>query len=117
MRLNLRQLNRPKRQGRHQQSPHHHDRHPNRPGPYRSTRFALLRPWQVRDRSFGWTRFGRRGLDPQEVADFLDRVADDLAAVYRALGDSRQETALIRDALRTWQSEQARRLVDAGRCR
>ncbi|WP_320067585.1 DivIVA domain-containing protein [Micromonospora sp. RTGN7] len=110
MRLNLRRLGWHQRRGRHQRS-----RPPNRPGNYRSTSYSLLRPWQVRGRSFGWTPFGRRGLDPQEVADFLDRVADDLAAVYQALGDSRQESARIKDALRTWQSDQARRLVNEGR--
>ncbi|MEU3453216.1 DivIVA domain-containing protein [Micromonospora sp. NPDC006766] len=68
-----------------------------------------MRPWQVRERRFRPSRFGRRGLDPQEVHEFLDRVADDLAAVYDALGTSRQETARIKDALRGWQSEQAQR--------
>ncbi|MEU8260060.1 DivIVA domain-containing protein [Micromonospora sp. NPDC048999] len=68
-----------------------------------------MRPWQVRERRFRPSRFGRRGLDPQEVHEFLDRVADDLATVYDALGNSRQETSRIKDALRCWQSEQARR--------
>ncbi|MEH0972381.1 DivIVA domain-containing protein [Micromonospora sp. CPCC 205546] len=68
-----------------------------------------MRPWQVRERRFRPTRFGRRGLDPEEVHEFLDRVAGDLAAVYDALGSSRHETTRIKDALRRWQSEQARR--------
>ena len=63
---------------------------------YRSSTYVPLAPWQVRE--------------------FLDRVADDLAAAYRALGDSRQETARIKDALRRWQSEQAQR-ANAGRYR
>jgi DivIVA domain-containing protein len=99
--------------GRHERSRHHN----TRPGHYRSSGYSLLRPWQVRERRFGWTRFGRRGLDPQEVADFLDRVAADLAAVYEALDESRQEAARIKDALRSWQSDQARRLTNAGRFR
>ena len=34
--------------------------------------------------------------------------AGDLAAVYAALAASRRETAVIKDALRRWQSDQAR---------
>jgi DivIVA domain-containing protein len=89
-------------------------RQTNRPGHYRSAAYSPLRPWQVRERRFGLSRFGRRGLDPAEVREFLDRVASDLEAVYDALGDSRQETARIKDALRRWQSEQAQR-ANAGR--
>ncbi|MEU5940684.1 DivIVA domain-containing protein [Micromonospora sp. NPDC047548] len=73
-----------------------------------------LLPWQVRERRFRPTRFGRRGLDPDEVQLFLDRVASDLDVAYRALRESRSETARIKDALRRWQSEQAQR-ADAGR--
>ncbi|WP_433386864.1 DivIVA domain-containing protein [Micromonospora sp. KLBMP9576] len=54
---------------------------------YRSAAYHPLRPWQVRERRFRPTPFGRRRLDPQEVTEFLGRV---------------------RDALRRWQSEQAR---------
>ncbi|SBT51104.1 DivIVA domain-containing protein [Micromonospora narathiwatensis] len=91
---------------------------PGRAGPtsYRSSTYVPLAPWQVRQRRFRPTRVGRRGLDPEEVQEFLDRVADDLAAAYRALGVSRQETARIKDALKRWQTEQARR-TDAGRHR
>ncbi|MFU8871922.1 DivIVA domain-containing protein [Micromonospora sp. SL4-19] len=83
---------------------------------YRSSAYVPLAPWQVRQRRFRPTRLGRRGLDPGEVREFLDQVADDLAAAYRALGDSRQETARIKDALRRWQSEQAQR-ANAGQNR
>ncbi|SBT49226.1 DivIVA domain-containing protein [Micromonospora narathiwatensis] len=83
---------------------------------YRSASYRPLRPWQVRERRFRPSRFGRRGLDPDEVAEFLDRVADDLAAVYDALARSRQESDRIRDALRRWQSEQFRARL-AGRQR
>ncbi|MFG1952688.1 DivIVA domain-containing protein [Micromonospora sp. NPDC048830] len=82
-----------------------------RPAPatcYRSASYQPLRPWQVRERRFSRSPFGRRGVDPDEVALFLDRVAGDLATVYDALARSRQETDRIRDALRRWQSEQAR---------
>lgn len=68
----------------------------------------------MRERRFRTTRLGRRGLDPAEVHEFLDRVALDLADVYRALGVSREETARVRDALRRWQSEQAQRRMNVG---
>lgn len=72
-------------------------------------RTCRLLPWQVRERQFRWTRLGRRGLDPDEVQTFLERVAGDLAAVHDALRESRLETARIKEALRRWQSEQAQR--------
>ncbi|WP_412101352.1 DivIVA domain-containing protein [Micromonospora maris] len=84
-------------------------RQTHEPGYYRSAAYSPLRPWQVRGRQFQTTRRWRRGLDPGEVREFLDRVADDLASVYDALGVSRQETARIKDALRCWQSQQAER--------
>lgn len=64
----------------------------------------MLRPWQVRGRRFP---VRRRGCDPAEVAVFLGRVADDLAAVYAELARSREETARVKDALREWQSQHA----------
>lgn len=45
---------------------------------------------------------------------FLDRVAGDMASVYAALAASRRETAVIKDALRRWQSDQARVRTDRG---
>ncbi|MFI9642541.1 DivIVA domain-containing protein [Micromonospora sp. NPDC051925] len=64
-----------------------------------------LLPWQVRERRFRPARLGRRGLDPQEVQDFLDQVAGELAAVYDALGQSRRETSRLKIALCHLQSE------------
>ncbi|MCW3838954.1 DivIVA domain-containing protein [Micromonospora yasonensis] len=75
---------------------------------YRSAAYRPLRPWQVRERRFRSTPLGRRGLDPQDVREFLDRVAGDLAAVYDALAQSRRETDRIKGALGRWQSEQTR---------
>ncbi|MCM0673867.1 DivIVA domain-containing protein [Micromonospora phytophila] len=75
---------------------------------YRSTAYTSLLPWQVRERRFPPARLGRRGLAPVEVYAFLDRVAVDMAAVYAALAESRREAALVKDALRRWQSAQAR---------
>ncbi|OWU99810.1 hypothetical protein B5D80_28705 [Micromonospora wenchangensis] len=66
-----------------------------------------LLPWQVRAWRFRPARFGRRGLDPQEVREFLDQVAGELAAVYEALRRSRRETGRIRIALCHLQAERA----------
>ncbi|MEH0972817.1 DivIVA domain-containing protein [Micromonospora sp. CPCC 205546] len=74
---------------------------------YRSRAYLSLLPWQVRERHFPLTRFGRRGLDPDDVYAFLDRVAVDMAALHDALAESRRETARIKLALRAWQSDQA----------
>ncbi len=82
---------------------------------YRSGAYTSLLPWQVRERRFKPTGLGRRGLDPAEVYRFLDRVAGDLAAVHAALAASRRETAVIKDALRRWQSDQARARNARGR--
>ncbi|MEW2383075.1 DivIVA domain-containing protein [Micromonospora sp. NPDC047707] len=81
---------------------------------YRSAAYHPMRPWQVRERRFRSTPLGRRGLDPREVGEFLDRVAGDLAAVYDALARSRRETDRVKDALRRWQSEQARARNERG---
>jgi cell division septum initiation protein DivIVA len=47
-------------------------------------------------------------LTPDEVQAFLDRVAAELAAAHAAAERARGETHRIKDALRRWQSEQAR---------
>ncbi|MEU1754216.1 DivIVA domain-containing protein [Micromonospora matsumotoense] len=66
-----------------------------------------LLPWQVRERRFRAARFGRRGLDPQEVREFLDQVAGELAAAYDTLRQSRRETGRVRIALCQLQAERA----------
>ncbi|MEU7981913.1 DivIVA domain-containing protein [Micromonospora sp. NPDC049081] len=66
-----------------------------------------LLPWQVRQRRFRPARFGRRGLDPQEVREFLDQVAGELAAAYDALRQSRREAGRVRIALCQLQAERA----------
>ncbi|MEU1585335.1 DivIVA domain-containing protein [Micromonospora sp. NPDC005710] len=86
---------------------------PPRPAFYRAGSYVPLKPWQVRERTF--TRRGRRGVDAVEVAEFLNRVADDLAEVYAALGSSRRDTERIKDALRCWQSRHAREDLAARR--
>lgn len=64
-------------------------------------------PWQVRERRFRTVGFGRRGLDPTEVREFLERVAGDLSAVQQALARSQQETTRLGDMLRRWQARHA----------
>ncbi|MEV0808890.1 DivIVA domain-containing protein [Micromonospora sp. NPDC050200] len=93
----------PIRSGPHRQPP---------AGAYRSTSYLPLRPWQVRSRTFATCR---RGLDPGEVAAFLDRVAGDLAAAHAEVVRSREETARIKDALREWQSRQVPTTRDSAR--
>ncbi|MEV4198506.1 DivIVA domain-containing protein [Micromonospora globbae] len=71
-----------------------------------NTHLGLL-PWQVRERRFQPSRLGRRGLDPDEVYAFLDRVAADMMALHAEITKQRQENLRIKVALRRWQSEQA----------
>ncbi|SIM81089.1 DivIVA domain-containing protein [Micromonospora cremea] len=61
----------------------------------RSGAYPSLLPWQVAERRFPPARFGRRGLDPDGVYAFLDRVAVDMAALHVALAESRREAARI----------------------
>ena len=75
---------------------------------YRSSAYSSLLPWQVRERRFPPSRLGRRGLDPDAVYAYLDRVAGDMMALYGEITKHRQETLRIKDALLRWQSEQAR---------
>ncbi|MGW3887940.1 DivIVA domain-containing protein [Micromonospora chokoriensis] len=84
---------------------------------YRSAAYTSLLPWQVRERRFVPTGLGRRGLNPDDVYAFLDRVTGDMAAVYAALAESRRETARIKAGLRRWQTEQARARSDRGQAR
>ncbi|RKF25539.1 DivIVA domain-containing protein [Micromonospora globbae] len=74
---------------------------------YRSNTYTSLLPWQVRERRFQPSRLGRRGLDPDEVYAFLDRVAADMMALHAEITKQRQENLRIKVALRRWQSEQA----------
>ncbi|MGW3604956.1 DivIVA domain-containing protein [Micromonospora sp. NPDC005161] len=71
----------------------------------------------MRERRFKLVGLGRRGLEPDDVYAFLDRVAGDLAAVYAALAASWRETAVIKDVLRRWQSDHARASTERGPAR
>lgn len=73
-------------------------------------RLGRLCPAQVRQTRFGWTRIGRRGLVEQQVYAFMRRVADELTARDLAEAALRDENARLKNALRTWQSQQAARL-------
>ncbi|MEU9828533.1 DivIVA domain-containing protein [Micromonospora chersina] len=77
---------------------------------YRSSAYPWLLPWQVRERHFPPARLGRRGLDPDTVYAYLDRIAGDMLALYAEITKHRQETLRIKTALRRWQSEQASRV-------
>lgn len=79
---------------------------------YRAASYRPMRPWQVRGRRFTMTW---RGLKPEEVTAFLDRVADDIGCLHAELARSREETARIKDALRRWQSTQAPSMRDLAR--
>ncbi|EWM66664.1 hypothetical protein MCBG_03797 [Micromonospora sp. M42] len=89
-----------------------------RPTPRRAPRTAPRRTFRSGPGRCGAaaSRRAAGGLDPAEVAAFLDRVAGDLAAAYAEVARSREETARIKGALREWQSRQAPSMRDlAGR--
>ncbi|SCE67220.1 DivIVA domain-containing protein [Micromonospora haikouensis] len=76
-----------------------------------------LLPWQVRERRFRSARFGRRGLDPQEVREFLERVAVEMAAAHEALAQSRREASEVKVALCRLRSEASPARNERGRGR
>lgn len=45
-----------------------------------------------------------RGYNPQQVHDYLNRVADELDRLHRDLATANTESERIRQALRQWQS-------------
>ncbi|MEU4473515.1 DivIVA domain-containing protein [Micromonospora sp. NPDC023888] len=84
---------------------------------YRFGAYTGLLPWQVRERRFAPVGLGRRGLNPDDVYAFLDRVAGDMAAVYAALAESRRGTARVEAELHRWQTDQARARNERGQTR
>jgi DivIVA domain-containing protein len=68
-----------------------------------------LSPQRVRAARFARTGLGRRGLDPDEVASFLDQVADELARRDEREAGLRADAERHKRALRAWNSEHARR--------
>ncbi len=65
---------------------------------------SLLGPRQIRGARFGRTRFGRRGLDPDQVRRFLARVAEEVAVLQAEVDRVRQESGRLRAVLREWQT-------------
>ncbi len=66
-----------------------------------------LTPQQVRATTFGRTPLGRRGLNEEEVDEFLDRVAEDLARRDRSEAHARANAERHKNALRAWSIEHA----------
>ncbi|RLP94973.1 DivIVA domain-containing protein [Micromonospora sp. CV4] len=60
-----------------------------------------LHPHDVRSAAFD-TRW--RGLNPDQVNDYLNRVADELECLHRELTTANTEAERVRQALRQWQS-------------
>ncbi|MER7164846.1 DivIVA domain-containing protein [Micromonospora sp. NPDC000207] len=105
-----------RRSGRHRPATHGPERQPATHGPERqpathgpehrpATHGPERRPLrreQVQQRQFTLVR---RGLDPIEVARFLDRVARDLDRLHAEPGSVREENVRIKRALRDWQRQ------------
>ncbi|WBB77887.1 DivIVA domain-containing protein [Micromonospora sp. WMMD882] len=81
-------------------------RHRPRPPATDDTWYPPLSPERIRTRRFTPRR---RGVDPDEIAAFLGRVADELAVAQTALDAVREENARIKNALRDWQSHHSAR--------
>jgi DivIVA domain-containing protein len=64
-----------------------------------------LTPQQVRATTFARTPLGRRGLSEEEVAEFLDRVAEDIARRDRSEAHARANAERHKNALRAWSIE------------
>lgn len=66
-----------------------------------------LTPQRVRSVRFGRSPIGRRGLNEDEVADFLEHVAEEIARRDRSEASARDSAARARSALRDWSTERA----------
>ena len=67
-----------------------------------------LSPDEIRALVIGRTRIGQRGYLPDQVDAILARLADETAYRCRQLDQLCAENERIKEALRTWQSNQAR---------
>nr|MDT0658554.1 DivIVA domain-containing protein [Micromonospora sp. DSM 115978] len=72
---------------------------------YRSDGRALITPQDIHDKCFSPTRFGRRGLEPTEVHDFLKLIEGEVAVLHSELAAAREEAGRLKNALREWQSQ------------
>ncbi|WDZ85625.1 DivIVA domain-containing protein [Micromonospora cathayae] len=70
-------------------------------------RRGLLGPRQIRNASFKWSRFGRRGFDPAEVREFLARVAVEVADLQAEIVRVREESGRLRNVIRRWHDRPA----------
>ncbi|MBL6278191.1 DivIVA domain-containing protein [Micromonospora fiedleri] len=66
---------------------------------------ARLTPHEVRTRSFDPRR---RGVDPDQVREFQNRVAGDLVDLHRHIRTLAEENERLKRALRDWQTMHAR---------
>jgi DivIVA domain-containing protein len=66
---------------------------------------ALITAQDIHDKCFKPTRFGRRGLEPEEVHDFLRLVEAGVAVLHEELVAAREEAGRLKSALREWQSQ------------
>lgn len=66
-----------------------------------------LTPDRVRSMQFTRTAIGRRGLSEEEVAQFLHRVADDIAARDASEASLRAKVSHYKNMLVQWQNEQS----------
>lgn len=71
--------------------------------------YPRLVPRMIREARFRPAALWRRGVDPDEVYAFLERVADEVDVLVRDLANARTEGDRIRSALRDWQTRHARR--------
>ncbi|BCJ57917.1 DivIVA domain-containing protein [Micromonospora endophytica] len=65
------------------------------------------RPLPQQVRAITFTTIRPRGLDPVQVYDYLNQVADELERLRRELTTANTEAERLRRALRRWQSHQA----------
>lgn len=79
-------------------------------GTYRPPQYATrpLTPERVRSVEFSRTPIGRRGLDPDEVYRFVERMAEEIARRDALEATERANSERYRDALKNWQEEQIR---------
>ncbi|GAB2932709.1 hypothetical protein GCM10027280_20500 [Micromonospora polyrhachis] len=76
-------------------------------GTYRSRNGGPLTADGIRNARLSYTRFGRRGYQPAQVDALLARLAKETADRCQQIRLLQAENDRIKDALRTWQTEQA----------
>ncbi|HEX5542961.1 MAG TPA: DivIVA domain-containing protein [Micromonospora sp.] len=69
---------------------------------------SRLNPTSIRNRQFPTKR---RGLNPDDVGDFLSEIAAEIAALHRELVIVHQENDRLKRALRDWQTRQGTGLL------